>query len=146
VVAKMLAKLPQERYRTATALAEDLRACAGLLPTHAAQGVEKTLPLSAAPGTAAAVLPDVDTRIAVETVDELGTQTLGSEPGAEPSVARGLSRRFDSVEAMRRLAEGDAINRPRTRASKPRATAKERLALAASAIIALVVALAVALG
>jgi hypothetical protein len=50
------------------------------------------------------------------------------------------------VEAMRRLAEGDAINRARTRSSTPRATAKERLALAASAIIALVVALAVALG
>ena len=146
VVAKMLAKLPQERYRTATTLAEDLRACAGLLPPHASQGVEKTLPLSAAPCTAAVVLPDVDTRIAVETVDELGTRTLGSEPGAEPPVARGLSRRFDSVEAMRRLAKGDAIDRPRTRASKPRATAKERLALAASAIIALVVALAVALG
>jgi hypothetical protein len=146
VVAKTLAKLPQERYHRAGELAEDLRTCAKQLPSHAAQSLERTLPVNVRLEATTVRRVDADTRTAAVGSDAPIARGLGSEPGTGPPVARGVSRRFDSAEAMRRLAQGNAAPVLRKRSSGRRATATERLALGASVTIAAILALAVALG
>jgi serine/threonine-protein kinase len=146
VVAKALAKLPQERYRSAAELAGDLHECAKQLPARAASSVEKTVPLGDGGDAKSMTLAAVDTRIVPPGPHGPGVAGIGDESGSEPPVARGVSRQFDSVEAMRRLAADDGAPPRRKRASHAHATLKQRLALAASVTIALAVAFAIALG
>ncbi|MCX7893517.1 MAG: serine/threonine protein kinase [Burkholderiales bacterium] len=134
VVAKALAKVPQERYRDASELAADLRACARQLPERGARGDERTLPFAPA--------ADAPT-VMLATQAAAGHAT--AEPPAEPAPVRGLSRRFDSSAAMRRLAAGlpEPGVIPRARFT---ATARERFALGAGVIISLAAAALIALG
>jgi len=103
IVAKMLAKLLEERYQDARELARDLRECerslaappAGTLPGH---------PAGLATGTHPQI---VDTQsktvVLVQPVNRTREQDAATEPSSGPP-ARGVSNSFDSIEATQRLA------------------------------------------
>jgi serine/threonine-protein kinase len=97
IMAKALAKAPDDRYPNARELAADLRECRRQMPATTALA-ELALPEKAAPDSlaASAVAPD-------------GVASVAEEPGAEPEVDEhsrtlGLSRDFDSLSATARLA------------------------------------------
>jgi eukaryotic-like serine/threonine-protein kinase len=104
IVAKMLAKLLEERYQDARELARDLRECerslaappAGTLPGH---------PVGLATGTHPQI---VDTQSkTVVLVQPLNRTREQDDAAMEPSSgppARGVSNSFDSIEATQRLA------------------------------------------
>ncbi|MET0681599.1 MAG: serine/threonine-protein kinase [Burkholderiales bacterium] len=107
VVARALAKDPEERYQDARELAADLRACAAQLAAATPSGEEEdatqTLPIASFP------LPDV----AVETTRTLSPPPTSPQrpPARETGPRLRVSRRFDSTAAMHRLAAshpGDA--------------------------------------
>ena len=97
ILAKALAKNPDERYASIAELASDLRACR----TQATDAV-KTVPSLDAPAVAppasSAIDPFPDT-VQLPRIDELGAPL-----GADAMPARGLAKEFDSVEATMRLA------------------------------------------
>jgi serine/threonine-protein kinase len=154
IVAKALAKDLDARYRDARELAADLRACrAGLAGKRDADRTATPPPRSAAPGAADATQP----------------LPLRS-PRAEPPAGLRVSRRFDSIDAVRRLAaktgNGPAVDqfartikldlaaaaappaaaeRERTRAARRERTARGTLAVVASVIIAAAIAVFIAL-
>ncbi len=107
VVARALAKDPDERYQDARELAADLRACAAQLAAATPSGEEEdatqTLPIVSFP------LPDV----AVETTRTLSPPARSPQrpPARETGPRLRVSLRFDSTAAMHRLAAshpGDA--------------------------------------
>ncbi len=96
ILAKALAKNPDERYGGIAELAADLRAC------RAAADAVKTVPSLDGPGEAPpaanAVDPFPDT-VQLPRIDEIGAPL-----NADAMPARGLAKEFDSVEATMRLA------------------------------------------
>jgi serine/threonine protein kinase len=122
VLARALAKNPDSRYQDARELAADLRACAAqaaaAAPQRAGEDDEatQTLPIGSFS------LPDAD---AEETI------SLAPAPGSAPPREAGprlpISRRFDSTEAMRRLAAGTGTDVEQT-------VRLDRAALAAASV------------
>jgi len=103
IVAKMLAKLLEERYQDARELARDLRECERSLaapPGATAPGH----PAGLATGTHPQI---VDTQsktvVLVQPVNRTREQDAAAEPSSGPP-ARGVSNSFDSIEATQRLA------------------------------------------
>ena len=154
IVAKALAKMPDERYQTAPEFAGDLRECASWLEAgwqtpgaDMASPVPHAAPAPPTVGPSAPLLP--------ETVPE--TPVI-------PSLTRGISRQFDSMEATTRLMvqfeeleaqQNQATTiRPLVVAIQPRMPAssaerpwgqRETRILAATVVAALAVATAIAL-
>jgi serine/threonine-protein kinase len=86
VVARALAKEPAARYQDARELAADLRACRiQVAALTAAADADDTMTLPLGPGAPPARAP-------------------GQPPRSDPGLRLRISRRFDSVEATRRLA------------------------------------------
>jgi len=104
IVAKMLAKLLEERYPDARELARDLRECERSLATPPA-GTHPGHPAGLAPGLQPQI---VDTQsktvVMAQPVNRTREQDAAKpeETGAPP--ARGVSHSFDSIEATQRLA------------------------------------------
>ena len=103
IVAKMLAKLLEERYQDARELARDLRECERSLaapPGATAPGH----PAGLATGTHPQI---VDTQsktvVLVQPVNRTRELDAATEPSSAPP-ARGVSNSFDSIEATQRLA------------------------------------------
>jgi eukaryotic-like serine/threonine-protein kinase len=177
IVAKALAKEPAARYPDARELAADLRACraqvAALAPA-ADEDATLTLPL----GRVAPPAADASQTLRLDPAPASDRRTAAPATTAPPRVEAGLrlriSRRFDSLEATRRLAEmtgaGPAVDAARTMkldlaaatggrraspaspsveraAAPPRAAprSRDRWILLASVTIAALVALAIAL-
>ena len=166
VLARALAKDPDARYRSAAELAADLRAARGQLlaapprePGDDGDGATQILPIGA---LSLARRDEEKTQVRALSPPELPAQP-NPQPKpqqADPGARLRISRRFDSTEAMRRLAAstGDAFERtvkldlaalgaatgppPTTRERGGR----ERFALWASVTIAALVALVIALG
>jgi serine/threonine protein kinase len=120
IVAKMLAKLLEERYPDARELARDLRECERSLaapPGATAPGHPAGRSLAAPPGATAPGHPAglatgthpqiVDTQsktvVLVQPVNRTREQDAAGEPSSGPP-ARGVSNSFDSIEATQRLA------------------------------------------
>jgi len=104
IVAKMLAKLLEERYPDARELARDLRECERSLAAPPA-GTHPGHPAGLAPGLQPQI---VDTQsktvVMAQPVNRTREQDAAKpeETGAPP--ARGVSHSFDSIEATQRLA------------------------------------------
>jgi eukaryotic-like serine/threonine-protein kinase len=103
IVAKMLAKLLEERYQDSRELARDLRECERSL----AAPPGATAPCHPA-GLATGTHPQiVDTQsktvVLVQPVNRTREQDAAAEPSSGPP-ARGVSNSFDSIEATQRLA------------------------------------------
>ncbi len=103
IVAKTLAKNPDERYADARALAADLRDCARRLPGESATAAGVSTPL---PGGKLDPIALGDAR-----EDTLGaTMPMAAEDSEAPAVVGpraptlGISREFDSLQATQRLA------------------------------------------
>ena len=106
VLARALAKNPDARYHDARELAADLRVCSAQLAAAAAPGVDE--------GDATRTLPIGSPALAG--VDDEKTIILPpprkASPQREPRDAGPrlhISRRFDSTEAIQRLAAGDEV-------------------------------------
>ena len=103
IVAKMLAKLLEERYQDARELARDLRECERSLAAPPA-GTSPGHPAGLATGTHPQI---VDTQsktvVLVQPVNRTREQDAAVEPSSGPP-ARGVSNSFDSIEATQRLA------------------------------------------
>jgi serine/threonine-protein kinase len=171
IVAKALAKSPQARYQDARELAADLRACRASLPATAHAGDEEetvTLPLgspSPPPADASQTL-----RLDAAPTIAAARQPPPSQP-TETALRLRISRRFDSLEATRRLAaltgagatldafaktmkldlaaaaRASAGAPPAAeRAPSPARRSRERWIVAASVTIAALLAIAIALG
>ena len=98
VVAKMLAKPLQERYQSAADVARDLRECERILQDAAGQAIERS------PGsTRFYVDSDAQSMVLAQTI-ERSRRSDELEPVPEPSLAKGVARAFDSLEATQRLA------------------------------------------
>jgi serine/threonine-protein kinase len=103
IVAKALAKDPAARYQDARELAADLRACRATLPGTARDDEDETLTLplgrTSAPAAAAESTPTLR-------LDPASASALAAtKPDrTEPGLRLRISRRFDSLEATRRLA------------------------------------------
>jgi serine/threonine-protein kinase len=148
IVAKALAKEPEHRYATAAELAADLRACLAdrgasttSAPVRRGSDATRTLPLEAATA-----------------------QMAHADVARDVGGGRPLSRRFDSTAAAQRLAAAcglavpagstpepipsltDPRRAPRRGAVTGAWTPLEKLAVAASVTIALVVAAGIAFG
>jgi serine/threonine-protein kinase len=103
IVAKALAKDPAARYQDARELAADLRACRATLPDAAPDDEEETLtlPLGRMSAPAAAADPTPTPRLDAAPPNA----PAATKPDrAEPGLRLRISRRFDSLEATRRLA------------------------------------------
>jgi serine/threonine protein kinase len=178
IVAKALAKEPAARYPDARELAADLRACRALvaaLTPAADEDATLILPL----GRVAPPAADASQTLRLDPAPASDRRTAApsttTPPRAEAGLRLRISRRFDSLEATRRLAEmtgaGPAVDAARTmkldlaaaagggrtrpappsveRAATPPQTAprsRDRWILVASVTIAALVALAIALG
>ncbi|MDH5536196.1 MAG: serine/threonine protein kinase [Betaproteobacteria bacterium] len=99
IIAKSLAKVPDDRYQNAAELARDLRDCAKQLEAGAS-----------APRTSIA-RPPAQPRIDPNGAAQLGADTFPSTrrddsevEAVQPIATLGLSKRFDSLEATQRLA------------------------------------------
>jgi eukaryotic-like serine/threonine-protein kinase len=100
IVAKMIAKAPDDRYFSARELVADLRECSKHLDSS-------LLPQTAAPFTAAQAYAGAE-RHAAPLLDEVSPATHLDEVQdvtTDPSPTLGFARRFDSIGAARRLAE-----------------------------------------
>jgi serine/threonine-protein kinase len=132
IVAKALAKAPEERYADAAEMARDLRSAIAAPPTATAPsvatvGAEKTLPLR-------------DTM-------RPAPQATSRAPLVPPVAATsGLAKAFDSSLAFERLREGSARGlQPRVPSTARRAyTGRERLVLGVGVTLAVLVALGIA--
>ncbi|MGB7540612.1 MAG: serine/threonine-protein kinase [Burkholderiales bacterium] len=94
IVAKALAKTPEQRYQTAAEFAGDLRQCISWLESSrqtSSTGMVSQVPYPA-PAPAAAVEPSAPL-----------TQESEPETPPAPAPTRGISRQFDSLEATTRL-------------------------------------------
>lgn len=92
IVAKALAKLPEQRYQAAAEFAGDLRECASWLESgRQTSGTDM-----------AATVPNTPSPAAPPAVGPPPPQTEPQSP-IVPSLTRGISRRFDSLEATSRL-------------------------------------------
>jgi serine/threonine-protein kinase len=168
IVAKALAKSPQARYQDARELAEDLRACRASLPAAANAGDDEetvTLP----PGRARPEPADASQTLRLDAAPALDPASAPQPAEAAPRLR--ISRRFDSLEAMRRLAaltgagarldafaktmKLDLAARPsaappptaeHVRVRPPVRRSRGRWLVAASVTIAALIALAIALG
>jgi serine/threonine-protein kinase len=122
VLARALAKNPESRYQDARELAADLRACSAQLAAAAPPRAEadddatQTLPIGSFS------LPDADTE---ETISLAPAPKRAPQRDAGPRLP--VSRRFDSTEAMRRLAAGAGTDVERT-------VRLDRAALAAASV------------
>lgn len=128
VLAKALAKDPEARYQTAREMAADMRASLGRVREPPARQ------------------PTAD---ATTRIDATKTLPLaGADIGAETSFRLAVSRRFDSSEALRRLAGAPIATStaPHRQSSYARRRRRERLAAAASVTIAALVAAVIAFG
>lgn len=96
VLAKMLAKSPDDRYATASELVADLRECRKLTDAPAIiPAVVEGMPADQLPDQAiAASVPPVEEHLEVDDVVP-----------SEPPPTLGFSRNFDSLSAVKRLAE-----------------------------------------
>jgi serine/threonine-protein kinase len=109
VLARALAKNPDSRYQDARELAADLRACAAQLaaaapPRAAEDDSTQTLPIGSF------ALPDADTEETINLAAAARRDPPRDRHDAGPRLP--ISRRFDSTEAIRRLAlagAGDEI-------------------------------------
>jgi serine/threonine-protein kinase len=100
IVAKMIAKAPDDRYRSARELVADLRECSK-------QFYSSLLPQAAAPFTAAQAHAGTEGS-AAPLLDEVSPATRLDEVQdvtTDPSPTLGFARRFDSIAAAKRLAE-----------------------------------------
>jgi serine/threonine-protein kinase len=101
IVAKALAKDPAARYQDARELAADLRACRAALPSAAPDDDEDetvTLPLGR-------VSPVADAAPTLRLEAAPNDRLAASNPDrVQPGLRLRISRRFDSLEATRRLA------------------------------------------
>jgi hypothetical protein len=98
VVAKMLAKPLEERYQSAADVARDLRECERIMQDAAGQTTERS------PGsTRFYVDSDAQSMVLAQTI-ERSRRSDEEEPVVEPSLAKGVARAFDSLEATQRLA------------------------------------------
>ena len=155
IIAKVLAKAPEARYQSAADFANDLRECKAQIETGqpgTGTGLATTKPIPVAPLTAAATqtsgLPEADSS---------GEVTAPSSP------TKGISRAFDSQEATQRLmrqigADGttefvstrsiSATSISRDRALRPGERPwghRENVIFAATVVVAVVIATAIAL-
>jgi serine/threonine-protein kinase len=177
IVAKALAKEPAARYPDAHELAADLRACRAQVSALAPATDEDTT-LILPPGRVAPPAADASQTLRLDPAPASDRRTAAPGTTAPPRVEAGLrlriSRRFDSLEATRRLAEmsgagpvvdaaktmkldlAAATGSGRTRPASPsaeRATesprtaprSRDRWIVVASVTIAALVALAIAL-
>jgi len=177
IVAKALAKEPAARYPDARELAADLRACRAQVAALA-PAADEDATLILPPGRVAPPAADASQTLRLDPAPASDRRTAAPGTTAPPRAEAGLrlriSRRFDSLEATRRLAEmtgaGPAVDAAktmkldlaaatgggRTRAASPpaeRATesprtaprSRDRWILVASVTIAALVALAIAL-
>jgi serine/threonine-protein kinase len=173
IVAKALAKDPAGRYPDAREMAADLRACrAGVAALASAADADETLTLP--PGRVAPQAADASQTLRIDPAPARAPGTT-APPRVEPGLRLRISRRFDSLEATRRLAAitgagpvvdafaktmkldlaaatgGDRASPPPPsieRASTPARAAtrsRDRWILVASVTIAALVALAIAL-
>ncbi len=177
IVAKALAKEPAARYPDARELAADLRACRAQVAALA-PAADEDATLILPPGRVAPPAADASQTLRLDPAPASDRRTAAPGTTAPPRAEAGLrlriSRRFDSLEATRRLAEmtgaGPAVDAAKTmkldlaaaagggrtrpasppaeRASESPRTAprsRDRWILVASVTIAALVALAIAL-
>jgi serine/threonine-protein kinase len=171
IVAKALAKEPAERYQHARELATDLRACRAQLATPADSGDDDTEATMAMAPAGPASDDSPTQRMPAAAADPPAVATTRAARSGDGGPRLRLSRRFDSTEAMRRLAHisggedllrtsvrtlkldlkalhGAIPERPAARERTPMQSRRprERLVVIASVIIAVLVAAAIALG
>ncbi len=96
IVAKALAKDPAGRYPDAREMAADLRACRAAVADE-----DETLTLP--PGRVAPQAPDASQTLRIDPAPARAPGTT-TPPRVEPGLRLRISRRFDSLEATRRLA------------------------------------------
>lgn len=94
IVAKSLAKKPEERYQDARDEAHDLRACLEELRTSAA-----------APTTTGTAVDDMSKTLLTISGQMARIEDIGESE--DPAPTRGVAREFDSFEATQRLVAGD---------------------------------------
>ena len=104
IVAKMLAKLLEERYQDARELARDLRECERSLAAppsaHAARAPRRA---SRAARSRSSSTRNAKTVVMAQPVNRTREQDAAARPSRGPP-ARGVSHSFDSIEATQRLA------------------------------------------
>ena len=96
IIAKMLAKEPDERYQTANDLMEDLRACLGELRQGSGD--------AAANHPASPVVPNAIREPPLEDTVPLAVARDAAKESVVPTPTLGISRAFDSLAATHRLA------------------------------------------
>jgi len=102
IVAKALAKDPAGRYPDAREMAADLRACRAAVAALApAADADETLTLP--PGRVAPQAADASQTLRIDPAPARAPGTT-APPRVEPGLRLRISRRFDSLEATRRLA------------------------------------------
>ncbi|HET7201442.1 MAG TPA: serine/threonine-protein kinase [Burkholderiales bacterium] len=153
IIAKVLAKAPEARYQSAADFANDLRECKAQIETgQPGTGLATTKPIPVVPLTAAATQ-----------TSGLAEADSGGEVTAPASPTKGISRAFDSQEATQRLmrqigADGttefvstrsiSATSISRDRALRPGERPwghRENVIFAATVVVAVVIATAIAL-
>ena len=104
VLAKMLAKDPEQRYQSADEVMSDLRECLRSLPLAASEtgGEEDTIPQA---------VPSALVQQLMETVPLRANEDLEPLESAAPAPTIGISAAFDSMAAAQRLAQGAGIGR-----------------------------------
>jgi len=101
IVAKMLAKVPDDRYLSAREVVNDLRECSKLVNSPS---LRQAAPASTAAQAHSGAAPESAAPLPVEA--DPGTRLDDAEEvAADPSPTLGFARRFDSLGAARRLAE-----------------------------------------
>ena len=112
IVAKALAKPPDERYQSAQELANDLRNCERQIstPTAITQPL-RPLGMGTAPGGGLATgtqpelaLKQAQSVVMAQTLNRTRSEDTVPTEGSDPLPARGLAHSFDSAEATQRLA------------------------------------------
>ena len=98
IIAKMLAKAPEDRYPSAREVVTDLRECRKLLD---GPSLRQSSPASAAALAGALV----EREPAAPAEEHAGTDDEAQEGAPAPSLTLGFARSFDSMGAARRLAE-----------------------------------------
>ncbi|HET6492364.1 MAG TPA: hypothetical protein VFG44_05255, partial [Burkholderiales bacterium] len=99
IIAKMLAKAPEDRYPSARELVADLRECSKLIDSPS---LRQTPPASTA-ALAGSMVPEPAAPL--PDAAHAGTGDEAQEGAPTPSPTLGFARSFDSIGAARRLAE-----------------------------------------